>query len=118
MEMRNSISHVPCYKKDLSQEDKRMKKLPKRIKASLQEEAREWDRDITGENNVRTQQILDKAEVFEVSRPARRPVSLRLDPFDISMIKRLARRKGVPHTQLIAQWLHEKVEQEKGSEHL
>ena len=30
--------------------------------------------------------------------------------FDISMIKRLARKKGVPHTQLMAMWLHERIE--------
>ena len=92
--------------------------LPKRIKASLQKEAKNWDRKIAQESAVRAQELLDQAEVFKVSRPARRPVSLRLDPFDISMIKRLARRKGVPHTQLMAQWLHEKVEQEKGTEPL
>ena len=29
------------------------------------------------------------------------------------MVKRLARKKGVPHTQLMAAWLHERIEQEK-----
>jgi hypothetical protein len=33
--------------------------------------------------------------------------------YDISMIKRLARKRGIPHTQLMALWLHEKIEQEK-----
>jgi hypothetical protein len=36
-----------------------------------------------------------------------------MDPFDISMIKRLARKKGVPHTQLMAMWLRERIEREK-----
>jgi len=57
--------------------------------------------------------LLNKAEPFKTPRPARQPVSLRLDPYDIAMIKRLARKKGVPHTQLMAFWLHEKVEHEK-----
>ena len=57
--------------------------------------------------------MLTKAESFKAPRPARQPVSLRLDPYDISMIKRLARKKGVPNTQLMALWLHEKVEHEK-----
>jgi hypothetical protein len=29
------------------------------------------------------------------------------------MIKRLARKKGVPHTQLMAMWLRERIEREK-----
>ena len=41
------------------------------------------------------------------------PVSLRLDPFDVSMVKRLAHKKGIPHTQLMAIWLHERIDQEK-----
>jgi hypothetical protein len=36
-----------------------------------------------------------------------------MDPFDISLVKRLARKKGIPHTQLMATWLHERIEQEK-----
>lgn len=47
------------------------------------------------------------------SQPSRRPVSVRLDPFDISMLKRIARRKGIPFTQLMSMWLHERIEQEK-----
>ncbi len=36
-----------------------------------------------------------------------------MDPFDLSMAKRVARRKGLPCTQLMSMWLHEKIEQEK-----
>jgi len=57
--------------------------------------------------------LLDDAEPFRVPRPARVPVSLRMDPFDISIIKRLARKKGIPHTQLMAMWLRERIEREK-----
>jgi hypothetical protein len=42
------------------------------------------------------------------------PVSIRLDPFDIAMVRRIARRKGILHTQLMATWLHERIEREKG----
>jgi hypothetical protein len=41
------------------------------------------------------------------------PVSLCPDPFDISLVKGLARKKGVPHTQLMAIWPHERIGQEK-----
>ncbi len=90
-----------------------MTRLPKEIRNSLIEEAKEWDTTVAREPVKEVQKLLDEAEPFEVPRPARQPVSLRLDPNDISMIKRLARKKGVPHTQLMAIWLHEKIEQEK-----
>jgi len=90
-----------------------MSKLPKEIRNSLLEEAKEWDTTIAKEGVEDVQKLLDEAEPFEAPRPARQPVSLRLDPYDISVIKRLARKKGIPHTQLMALWLHEKIEQEK-----
>jgi len=34
------------------------------------------------------------------------------------MIKRLARKKGVPHTQLMAMWLHERIERAKSLDEL
>jgi len=90
-----------------------MTRLPKEIRKSLLEEAKEWDTAIAREPVEDVQKLLDEAEPFHAPRPARQPVSLRLDPYDISMIKRLARKKGIHHTQLMALWLHEKIEQEK-----
>lgn len=92
-----------------------MIRLPKEIRKNLREEAKEWDITIAKESAKGVQELLNKAEPFKAPRPARQPVSLRLDPYDISMIKRLARKKGVPHTQLMALWLHEKVEHEKNN---
>ncbi|MBW1690619.1 MAG: hypothetical protein DRG87_10910 [Deltaproteobacteria bacterium] len=90
-----------------------MSRLPKEIRNNLKEEAKEWETAIAGESPEQVQKLLDKAETFKVPRPARQPVSLRMDPFDISLVKRLARKKGIPHTQLMAIWLHERIEQEK-----
>ncbi len=90
-----------------------MSRLPKEIRNNLKEEAKEWDMTIAGESPEQVQKLLDTAETFKVPRPARQPVSLRLDPFDISLVKRLARKKGIPHTQLMAIWLHERIDQEK-----
>ena len=90
-----------------------MSRLPKEIRNNLKKEAKEWDITIAGESPEQVQKLLDKAEAFKVPRPARQPVSLRLDPFDISLVKRLARKKGIPHTQLMAIWLHERIEEEK-----
>ena len=90
-----------------------MSKLPNKIKNSLQEEAIQWDTAISKETPEQVQELLNDAETFTVPRPARQPVSLRMDPYDISMIKRIARKKGLPHTQLMAMWLRERVEKEK-----
>jgi predicted DNA binding CopG/RHH family protein len=92
-----------------------MSRLPKEIRNKIREEAKEWDTAIAGESVEDVQKQLNEAELFKAQRPPRQPVSLRLDPFDISMIKRLARKKGIPYTQLMTLWLHEKVDQERKS---
>lgn len=92
-----------------------MTRLPKEKRNMLREEAKEWDTAIDQEKTEDVAKLLAGAEVFEAPRPPRQPVSVRLDPYDISMIKRFARKKGIPHTQLMALWLHEKIEQEKRS---
>ena len=90
-----------------------MSKLPEKIRKRLKEEAPAWDASIAKEKLEKIQDILDKTEPFLTTRPPRQPVSLRIDPLDLSMVKRIARRKGIPFTQLMSIWLHEKVEQEK-----
>ena len=92
-----------------------MSRLPKEMRNNIREEAKEWDTAIAGESIEDVQKQLSKAELFKTQRPPRQPISLRLDPFDISMIKRLARKKGIPYTQLMALWLHEKIDQERKS---
>ena len=79
----------------------------------LKKEALVWDTLIARENPKRVQHLLRQAEPFIAIRPPRQPVSLRVDPFDLSMAKRIARRKGIPFTQLMSMWLHEKIEEEK-----
>ncbi len=91
-----------------------MSKIPNKIRKGLSEEARKWDSSIAGEKPQRVAALMEKAESFKVSRPARQPVSVRIDPLDLSMLKRIARRKGVPFTQLMSMWVHEKVVQEQG----
>jgi len=91
-----------------------MRKLPAKIKEQLKKEAQTWDTSIAQENPQKVAEFLEKAELFLANRPPKQPVSLRVDPFDISMAKRIARRKGIPFTQLMSMWLHEKIEQEKG----
>ena len=90
-----------------------MSKLPATLLKRLKEEAKKLDKEICSENPQKTEQLLNEAELFKAARPPREPVSIRIDPYDISMIKRLARKKGLPHTQLMAMWLHERVEEER-----
>ena len=66
-----------------------MSRLPRKTRNSLKKEAIQWDTAISGESPEQIQELLDDAETFKVPRPARQPVSVRMDPFDISMIKRL-----------------------------
>ena len=93
--------------------EQEMSKLPKKIKRELNKEASYWDTRIARETSVQVNKLLEEAELFMAQRPARQPVSLRIDPFDLSMAKRIARLKGIPFSQLMAMWLHERIEQEK-----
>lgn len=87
----------------------RASRLPDRIVERLRKEARAWDRARAAEPDREVATALEKATVFVMSRAAREPVSVRLDPQDIFLVRRLARRKGVPSAQLLAQWVHERV---------
>jgi len=90
-----------------------MSEIPEKTRKKHNREARNWASRIRKEMPEETEKLLEKAEPFHAQRPPRQPVSLRIDPFDLAMIKRLARRKGVPFTQMMAMWLHEKIELEK-----
>ncbi|MFO7987033.1 MAG: hypothetical protein R6U38_14330 [Desulfatiglandaceae bacterium] len=90
-----------------------MSRIPEKTRKDLKREAARWEKEISRETPEQIQGLLNDAEPFQAPRPPRQPVSLRIDPFDLSMIKRLARKKGVPHTQLMAIWLRERVEKEK-----
>ena len=91
-----------------------MSKLPAKIRKRLKKEAETWDTSIAHEKPQKIKELLEKTELFLANRPPKQPVSLRVDPFDVSMAKRIARRRGIPFTQLMSMWLHERIEQEKG----
>jgi predicted DNA binding CopG/RHH family protein len=90
-----------------------MKKIPPKIRKKLKSEAKAWDSSISQEKPEEMSKLIEKADFFVAHRPTRQPVSVRLDPFDLALLKRIARNKGIPFTQLMSMWLHEKVEQEK-----
>jgi predicted DNA binding CopG/RHH family protein len=88
--------------------------LKETIKA-LSKEARQWEKEIAEEKLEQTARLLEEAEPFVAHRPPRLPVSLRLDPRDLSLAKRIARGKGIPFTQLMAMWLHERISREESN---
>ncbi len=90
-----------------------MSKLPTAIRKRLKKEAVLWDTSMANERPEKLDALLEKAELFVAHRLPRQPVCLRVDPFDLSIAKRMARRKGIPFTQLLSMWIHEKIEQEK-----
>jgi hypothetical protein len=116
MAMCDGISHVGHHQKSVPAKGEKMTKLPKAIRDRLQIEARDWDAAIARETPAETEALLKQAKPFDVSRPPRRPVSVRMDSFDLAMLKRLARKKGLPPSQLMAMWLHERIEQEKAEQ--
>ena len=87
-------------------------RLPYKIIQGLRKEAMAWDRARSHESEAEVTAGLERAEAFKTSRPPREPVSVRLDPQDIFLLKSLARRQGVPYSQLLAQWVHERVVKE------
>jgi predicted DNA binding CopG/RHH family protein len=89
--------------------------LPKETIKTLNKEARQWEKEIAEEKPEQTARLLEESEPFVAHRPPRQPVSLRLDPRDLSLAKRIARGKGIPFTQLMAMWLHERISREKSN---
>jgi hypothetical protein len=85
--------------------------LPKKIKKRLIKEAKDWDSSISEETPEELNHLIKQAECFSARRSVKPPVSLRVDPFDLSMAKRIARREGIPFFQLMALWLHERIEE-------
>lgn len=57
------------------------------------------------------EEITEKIPVRR-TRPAKKPVGLRLRPDYLQAIKQVAERKGIPYQTLIQMWLVEKLRQE------
>ena len=91
--------------------------LPVKLRKSLKAEALEWEEKARKETERDVRNEMKRAEFFDVPRPPRKPVSVRLDLWDISLLKRFARRQGVSYSQLVAQWLHERLEKECEAKH-
>ncbi len=84
-----------------------MSKLPKF--ASVQEEALFWD-------THNSTEFLDDTESVDVAfvdaRPAKKLITLRLDPGAIERLKEIAQRKGLGYQTLMRMWVMERLTQE------
>jgi predicted DNA binding CopG/RHH family protein len=82
-----------------------MAKLPQFV--SEQDEAEFWDTHDSTD-------FLDETEAvdstFVDARPAKKQISLRLDPAVIEQIKKVAHTKGVGYQTLIRMWVMEQVQ--------
>ena len=94
-----------------------IKSLPEKMRKDLEVEALEWEENARRETEEAISKEIEGSELFSVPRPPRRPVSVRLDIRDISLLKRLSRRRGITYSQLIVQWLHERLDAEYRAEH-
>ncbi len=83
--------------------------MPKQI----EKESTYWDNILENENLTDFENDLKKSEIFTVQRPPKVNVTLRLDPLDLSMIKRKANKLGLPHSQLIASIVHQSLRKER-----
>src|SRR5574341_1990438 len=83
--VRHCLPHVKGRAACLLEENQavRMSRLSERIVQRLRTEAVVWDRARTRESDREVTARLGEAQVFKISRPAREPVSVRLDPQDI-----------------------------------
>ena len=55
----------------------------------------------------------EDAPEVEVKRMVKKPVTLRLYPYLVDGIKKMAQKRGMPYQTLIGYWLSEKLSQEQ-----
>jgi len=65
------------------------------------------------DNNDMSEYDWEDVPEFKIQRPVKRPVTLRLYPYVIDGIKKVAQENGIPYQTLISQWLSERLFQEK-----
>jgi len=101
----------------------RLKKGPKKLPVfkSLEEEARFWD---THDVTQYWDQLEEVDEVIELApalarriqeRMKKRLLAIRLEEWQISRAKEIARKKGVPYQQLLRHWISRGIRQDSSS---
>lgn len=67
------------------------------------------------ENHDMTDYLDEFEEVKNMAfkRPAKHPITMKIYPYILEEIKRIASEKGMPYQTLIGQWLAERLSQEQ-----
>jgi len=65
------------------------------------------------ENNDMSEYDWEDAPEIEVKRMVKKPITLRLYPYLVDGIKKIAEKRSMPYQTLIGYWLSEKLSQEQ-----
>ena len=76
-------------------------------------EGKIWDSILLNESIEDFEEDLKNSESFYASRPPKVNVTLRLDPVDLSLLKRKSRKLGLPHSQVISSIIHQVLRKDK-----
>ncbi len=83
------------------------------MKRKIKNEADYWDELLLNESIDVFENDLDKSDKFTAVRPPKVNVTLRLDPTDLSLLKRKSHKLGIPHSQVIASIVHQALRKDK-----
>lgn len=92
----------------------RNKKMKTQTKLS---EADYWDELLLNESIEEFEQDLRKAERLNAKRPPKVNVTMRMDPNDLSLLKRKANKLGIPYSQIIASIVHQALRNDRMYNH-
>jgi len=65
------------------------------------------------DNNDMTQYDWQETDEIEIERVPKKPVNMRIHPYVLNEVKKVAKERQMPYSTLIQQWLAERVAQEK-----
>lgn len=65
------------------------------------------------DNNDMTEYDWQETAEIEIERVPKKPVNMRIHPYVLNEVKKVAKERKMPYSTLIQQWLAERVTQEK-----
>lgn len=65
------------------------------------------------DNNDMTEYDWQETDEIEIERVPKKPVNIRIHPYVLNEVKKVAKERKMPYSTLIQQWLAERVAQEK-----
>lgn len=65
------------------------------------------------DNNDMTEYDWQETDEIEIERVPKKPVNMRIHPYVLNEVKKIAKERKMPYSTLIQQWVAERVAQEK-----